>query len=454
MTSTEISTELTRVREERDTYESQYRSLLSKLTTMRATLGDRLRQDAEELDRRETQIESLTAKVDELTSLTSTLRTELVSASEETERLNSEVQRLKGELKQKETGRATEGGKERERELSELLEQVKLDSHSWQTACLEERSKREDAESSLQEALHSAEIASQAEKHWRTVAERESASAAELSTVLSEFQSSQESELQRALGDHHSQIEILTSSLAEYKTRAETAEAKLTETQDLAGQSEKLAAQVKEKNLLIGKLRHEAVILNEHLTEALRRLRNDQSDSNVDKRLVTNLLIQFITTPRADGKRWEMLNLIAGVLGWKEEERELAGLQKAGASRNGVGMGRPSTSGRSVSSTSLGGREGREGSVGGDESFSNLFVEFLLSEAERGKDAGEPGAGTGTAPSTPGRMLSPTKSHFGGASGPNSPSKSEAGANADEGGKGGGGGGGLGSYFGLSRGKK
>ncbi|SPC64296.1 related to RUD3 - suppressor of uso1-1 transport defect [Ustilago sp. UG-2017b] len=451
MSPAEISTELTRVREERDTYESQYRSLLSKLTTMRATLGDRLRQDAEELDRRETQIEILSSKVDELTTLTTTLQSELVTAHEESGRLDQEVTKLRAEVGEGK-GRGEEG---RERELSELLERVKLDAHGWQSACLEERAKREDAEARLSGAQQGEELARQGEQHWKVLAERESASAAELSAVLEEFQSSQESELQRALGDYRSQLDSLSSSLAQYKGRAEAAESKLKETEDLASQSEKIAGQVKEKNLLIGKLRHEAVILNEHLTEALRRLRNDQSDSNVDKRLVTNLLIQFITTPRADGKRYEMLNLIAGVLGWKEEERELAGLQR---SSGGQRSARPSISARSVSGIG-GAREmrEREGSVGCDESFSNLFVEFLLSEAERGKEGkgGDGGEGGGaTAPSTPSKLLSPTKSHFGGASGPNSPSKSEAGANGDADGANKSGGGGLGSYFGLSRGKK
>lgn len=41
--------------------------------------------------------------------------------------------------------------------------------------------------------------------------------------------------------------------------------------------------EVKEKNLLIGKLRHEAVILNEHLTKALRHLKKGKPDDNIDK---------------------------------------------------------------------------------------------------------------------------------------------------------------------------
>lgn len=38
--------------------------------------------------------------------------------------------------------------------------------------------------------------------------------------------------------------------------------------------------------------------------EALRRLRRNSSETNVDRRLVTNILLQFLTTPRADAKRY------------------------------------------------------------------------------------------------------------------------------------------------------
>ena len=41
--------------------------------------------------------------------------------------------------------------------------------------------------------------------------------------------------------------------------------------------------EVKEKNLLIGKLRHEAVILNDHLTKALRFLKQRKPEDNVDR---------------------------------------------------------------------------------------------------------------------------------------------------------------------------
>jgi len=63
--------------------------------------------------------------------------------------------------------------------------------------------------------------------------------------------------------------------------------------------------------------------------EALRRLRRSSTDTNVDRRLVTNILLSFLTTPREDAKRFEMLSLLATILSWTDPEREKAGLQRA-----------------------------------------------------------------------------------------------------------------------------
>ena len=66
--------------------------------------------------------------------------------------------------------------------------------------------------------------------------------------------------------------------------------------------------------------------------EALRRLRRNSTDFNVDRRLVTNVLLSFLSTPRSDGKRFEMLSLLASVLSWNDLEREKAGLQRISSS--------------------------------------------------------------------------------------------------------------------------
>ena len=53
--------------------------------------------------------------------------------------------------------------------------------------------------------------------------------------------------------------------------------------------------EVKEKNLLIGKLRHEAVILNDHLTKALRYLKKGKPEDNIDKWVFVRSGVDFPT---------------------------------------------------------------------------------------------------------------------------------------------------------------
>lgn len=93
------------------------------------------------------------------------------------------------------------------------------------------------------------------------------------------------------------------------------------------------------------------MILNEHLTESLRRLKKDSTENSVDRcvaprgscrltslsRLVSNVLITFLNTPRSDTKRFEMLNLISSILSWTDDQRERVGLQRSsGISAPGV----------------------------------------------------------------------------------------------------------------------
>lgn len=78
--------------------------------------------------------------------------------------------------------------------------------------------------------------------------------------------------------------------------------------------------EVKEKNLLIGKLRHEAVILNDHLTKALRFLKQRKPEDMVDRQLVTNHFLHFLTLDRTDPKKFQVLQLIAALLAWNDGE--------------------------------------------------------------------------------------------------------------------------------------
>jgi GRAB domain len=44
---------------------------------------------------------------------------------------------------------------------------------------------------------------------------------------------------------------------------------------------------------------------------------------------MTNFLLQFLSLPREDTKRFEILNLISSILEWNDEQRQKAGLTRS-----------------------------------------------------------------------------------------------------------------------------
>lgn len=116
---------------------------------------------------------------------------------------------------------------------------------------------------------------------------------------------------QAQLDDLRKQLQVAEQSAASSKATLETTLKEL----ERALPFEK---EVKEKNLLIGKLRHEAVTLNEHLTKALRILKKGRPEENVDRQIVTNYILHFLAIDRSDPKKFEALQLIASLLGWTD----------------------------------------------------------------------------------------------------------------------------------------
>lgn len=362
--------ELQLARSDRDAFESQYKSLLGKLSLMRSTLGDRLRQDAEELDRRESQIESLNAQVADLTAGMATLREELLASNAENERVTGELDEARRQAAAAAQASATDdadtpstAAATNEAHASALAS-LRTQLTAAHSSAEHERSAREEVEERLRALETTSATLRDDATHWQSAAEAAQQSARNLQSVLEEFQADQEAELDGAVGEYRHRYECAREELASWQSRAKSAEESYAVVKDAAARAQHLEQETREKNLLIGKLRHEAVILNEHLTEALRRLQRHASDVNVDRRLVTNVLLQFLTTPRQDAKRFEMLALIGEVLQWGDEERRVAGL-KAGSS--GSGQGRSAAAGIASSPSSA---KGTASSVGGQDEVS------------------------------------------------------------------------------------
>ncbi|PKI84770.1 hypothetical protein MVES_000920 [Malassezia vespertilionis] len=359
------------IREERDMYEEKYNGLLAKLTQMRNTLGERLRDDAEELDRREQQIEKLTAQIDECHVTNSTLQEELVTSHADTDRMSSEIDTLRAHIAENTASVGSEKlnlVESRCRELQQTMDAQRVDLDRWENAYLDERSRKEELESrivALEKAMRDAE--SREEQHSYFI-EQEKLVARQLQQALEDLQITHEQDAHRAVENMQEELDKTEAELETYKIRLHDTEVQLHGTREAAGKCAALEQEVKEKNIFIGKLRHEAVILNEHLTDALRKIRQDSPES-------------FLTLPRADSKRFEVLGLIGTVLQWDDEEREKAGLKKSNEGSKGfgfLGLGALRSNTQSTEQAS-------------DEPVSNLFVEFLLTEVERGR-GGNPSA--------------------------------------------------------------
>ena len=116
------------------------------------------------------------------------------------------------------------------------------------------------------------------------------------------------------------QLEELQKQVAESNKKAEEASTRLDEAQKNLERVLPFEKEVREKNLLIGKLRHEAVILNDHLTKALRFLKKGKPEDNVDRQIVTNHFLHFLALDRSDPKKFQILQLISALLGWTDGE--------------------------------------------------------------------------------------------------------------------------------------
>ncbi|KAI0631327.1 hypothetical protein C8Q77DRAFT_200708 [Trametes polyzona] len=404
-----LERELQRTREEKDTLATQYRNLLAKLTTMRTTLGNKLKQDAEELDRQEQLVQQLTVQNEDLAATVETLKAELIASNEEAERASKELEAMRSRALQD----SAQESYLRERELRELqaeLEQCRIERDEWEQKALQEHIAADEARTTADALRRDLEAEREARQRAEGGLEVEREKSTNLQSVLEDFQAAKDHDLKQAVQDYESRLLEVTQSLAEYKSRALNAELQLEESSTNNTRVQELEKEVKEKSILIGKLRHEAVIMNEHLMEALRRLRRSSTDTNVDRRLVTNVLLSFLTTPRADSKRFEMLSLLATILSWNDDEREKAGLQRNNTAHSSSTSSLPSLFGRS-SAPSPASKPTELDKTDETESFSRLWVEFLLTQAAAGEGSPPPPKSPRSPSARPNGSLPSTPTH-------------------------------------------
>ncbi|RMZ85880.1 hypothetical protein DV737_g372, partial [Chaetothyriales sp. CBS 132003] len=318
---------------EKEHAEEQYQTLLGRVNTIRSQLGERLKADAEELAQARTRIE-------ELEEEKSGLQEQHTAHAGEMEELKAKVQeqskelanlRSRASLAQQNWAREKDELIESEAYMREEFENAKQAMHDWEVLATEERAIRRDLADRLADLEE--QVASTRENYENAKAERDSQSAMidGLQKNLQELQNVRRTELKELVETSQAEVDGLRKQLDEAQARSAALSAELSQANKECERLLPFEKEVKEKLLLIGKLKHEAVILNDHLTKALRFLKRGKADDNVDRHIVTSYLLQFLALDRSDPKKFQVLQLIAALLGWSEEEKEKAGLARPGA---------------------------------------------------------------------------------------------------------------------------
>lgn len=269
--------------------------------------------------------------------------------------------------------------------MREEYEVAKQAMQDWEILATEERSRREALEEKAQELEEQLNSQKEAYEHIKGEAETQGGTVDGLQRALRDLQEERKRELREMVEQSQSQLEALKQQTKAAEDSAAEKQKELTDTQKELERALPFEKEVKEKNLLLGKSRHEAVILNEHLTRALRLLKRGKPEDNVDRHLVTNYLQQFLALDRSDAKKFQILQLIAALLGWTEEQKEQAGLLRQGAMASGSLKLPVSPFRRTPSTPSLSTEFVPDSPAGATkESLAELWSEFLERESEAG----------------------------------------------------------------------
>lgn len=359
--TSDLQRKLEEVTQDRDEAKASYDSLLSKLSGMKSVFS-KMKEAQNELDETKDALQIELQRADEAEKGKSELMSKIKTLEQQTTDLNGECDRLtnsltmlRREYQTKDDTYSEEkyGLEYQNSKLNKTISELKAEITELKTAKSEQ-------------ALEMKELKSTSETLKEKVEEKQT----EIDRRAREI-TDLEANITRIKHDSDSTIKTLEARVAELTSQLEEKDTKistLTEQiekqnktiEEFGAEQEKiklLENDVNAKQLLIGKLRHEAIILNEHLTKALSMIKQHLSSENnaIDKELVLNVLIGFLQFPRGDTKKYEALQLISALLNWDDDQKVAAGLSHSQPQR-----------------------------VEGRQSFVSLWTDFLEKES-RGK---------------------------------------------------------------------
>lgn len=252
----------------------------------------------EDLAQAKNRIEELEEQCEGLRSQNESRTAELSALADEGDQRSKELSSLRNRttLSQQNWTKEREDLIEREAIAREEFEAAKQAMQDWEIVAIEERSIRESTAERVTDLEE--QLSQQRGAYEKAASERDSQSLTVdgLQRALQEIQQARRKELRDLVENTQTQVSTLEKELKQVQQQA-------SEAADVVGHLQKeleralpFEKEVKEKNLLIGKLRHEAVILNDHLTKALRYLKKGKPEDNIDKYVPGHRLEPFELT--------------------------------------------------------------------------------------------------------------------------------------------------------------
>ncbi len=277
----------------REQAQTNYQNLLGRVNNIKTTLGERLKSYKQESEDAKAQVEQLETQNEALQNDKAALERELASVRSELHESSKETSSLRNRHNLSQTNWTLERD-DMTLEIKHLRDEAEAAKEAmgdWEVLAMAERSTRESLESKVNDMEE--QLASQKETYEAAVSDRDQNAQAVvgLQRALREIQDARKLELREMVESNEEQVQALRQLVQESDARATAAEASK---KTLVAELERLTPfekEVKEKNLLIGKQRHEAIVLNDHLTKALRFLKKAKPEDNIDRYVLPPLLL-------------------------------------------------------------------------------------------------------------------------------------------------------------------
>ncbi|KAJ1644670.1 hypothetical protein J3B02_002645 [Coemansia erecta] len=367
--------------EAREELSKDYDLLLERIGTMKDALKAKMNAESDEVKRlRKENDDARKAANATISQREKTIR-ELQEAQKALQRELDETKRAlwnSQEIASRAQTELTDTASETDRLISDLTARLKAAEERLKSeAALHEQleDRVEQLQSDLNQALNS-------ESQWVQEREVHLVTIQNLQNALENLQESKDAEVDMAVEKLREELRTRTKEQRVAVARAEKAEGKLRRIELSGATAEQSQQKINMQQAELERLRHEVAVLKDHLSESMRRLREESNEFNLDKRVITNLIVGFLALPYGDSKRYEILQLMSSILQFSEEQQQKVGLiRKAGRraplqqqQQQSSGPGTPAS--ESTDTPPLAQLETKE-------SFSDQWISYLLRESSR-----------------------------------------------------------------------